>query len=79
MDTESLNLPSNNSINYQTGEIHQALPQKKCLAVQIQDMNNLHLQLNTDAHESTERGIGTQMMKICFSNVDPHMRYGKDG
>ena len=79
MDTESLNLPSNNSINYQTGEIHQALPQKKCLAVQIQDMNNLHLQLNTDAHESTERGIGTQMMKICFSNVDPRMRYGKDG
>ena len=79
MDTESLSLPSNNSINYQTGEIYQALPQKECLAVQIQDMNNLHLQLNTDAHESTERGIGTQMMKICFSNVDPHMRYGKDG
>lgn len=79
MDTESLSLPSNNSINYQTGEIYQALPQKECLAVQIQDMNNLHLQLNTDAHESTERGIGTQMMKICFSNVDPRMRYGKDG
>jgi hypothetical protein len=43
MDTESLSLPSNNSINYQTGEIYQALPQKECLAVQIQDMNNLHL------------------------------------
>ena len=79
MDMESLKLPSNASIDYQTGEVRQALPGKKTLAVQIQDMNNLHLQLNTDAHEHDERSIGSQMMKICFSNVDPNMRYGKDG
>lgn len=42
-------------------------------------MDNLHLQLNTDAHEDADRNIGTQMMKICFSNVIPTMRYGKDG
>lgn len=35
--------------------------------------------MNTDAHEDAERNIGTQMMKICFSNVIPTMRYGKDG
>ena len=79
MDVESLKLPSNTSIDYQTGKIRQSIPGKKTLAVQVQDMNNLHLQLNTDAHEHTERSIGTQMMKICFSNVDPNMRYGKDG
>lgn len=79
MDVESLKLPSNTSIDYQTGKIRQSIPGKKTLAVQVQDMDNLHLQLNTDAHEHTERSIGTQMMKICFSNVDPNMRYGKDG
>lgn len=79
MDLESLALPSNASVDYQTGEVRQDTGRKKTLAVQIQDMNNLHLQLNTDAHEATERSIGTQMMKICFSNIDPNMRYGKDG
>jgi hypothetical protein len=41
-------------------------------------MDNLHLQLNTDAHEATERGIGTQMMKVCFSNIVDDFTYGKN-
>lgn len=79
IDEKSLNKDSNASINYQTGEERYSQDSENTLAVQIQDMNNLHLQLNTDAHEDTKRDIGTQMMKICFSNVDPNMRYGKHG
>lgn len=77
MDFESLNLPSNTAIDYKTGKIRESLPSEKTLAVQIQDMNDLHLQLNTDAHEADERSVGSQMMKLCFSNVIPDMRYGK--
>lgn len=77
MDFESLNLPSNTAIDYKTGKIRESLPSEKTLAVQIQDMNDLHLQLNTDAHEADERSVGSQMMKLCFSNVIPNMIYGK--
>lgn len=77
MDFETLALPSNTAIDYKTGKIRESLPSEKTLAVQIQDMNDLHLQLNTDAHEADERSVGSQMMKLCFSNVIPDMRYGK--
>ena len=40
-------------------------------------MNDLRLQLNTDAHEDTERKIGSQMAKICFSNVHFDYKYGE--
>ncbi len=79
MDTfkDGLNLPSDQSINYSTGEINTS-GESQTLAVQVQDMDNLHLQLNTDAHEATERGIGTQMMKVCFSNIVDDFTYGKN-
>lgn len=79
MDTfkDGLNLPSDQSINYSTGEINTS-GESQTLAVQVQDMDNLHLQLNTDAHEATERGIGTQMMKVCFSNIADDFTYGKN-
>ena len=47
-------------------------------AVQVQSMNDLHLQLNTDPHEALERAVGTQMFKICFSNIVGNMVYGQD-
>lgn len=79
MDTlkDGLNLPSDQSINYSTGKINTS-GESQTLAVQVQDMDNLHLQLNTDAHEATERGIGTQMMKVCFSNIVDDFTYGKN-
>lgn len=38
------------------------------------------MQLNTKAHEATERAIGTQMFKIAFSNIIDKATYceGKD-
>ena len=47
-------------------------------AVQVQSMNDLHLQLNTDPHEALERAVGTQMFKICFSNIVGNMLYGQN-
>jgi hypothetical protein len=34
------------------------------------------MQLNTDAHESVERSIGTQMFKLAFSNLFDNLKYG---
>lgn len=39
------------------------------LAISIQSLNGLRMQLNTDAHEAESRGIGSQMFKIAFSNI----------
>lgn len=46
------------------------------LPVQIQYINKLRLQLNTDAHEANERPIGTQMFKIAMSNIFDNEDYG---
>ena len=47
---------------------------------QVQSLDNLRLQLNTDAHEAMERGLGTQFVKIGFSNVLAQATYqGKSG
>ena len=46
------------------------------MAVQIQDISYLRLQLNTDAHEAESRAIGTQFFKIGFSNIIDDARYG---
>ena len=72
---DAINNDSNNSIDYETGEIHPK--SNEGLDVRIQSMNNLRLQLNTDAHEDTERKIGSQMAKICFSNVHFDYKYGE--
>lgn len=72
---DAINNGSNNSIDYETGEIHPK--SNEGLDVRIQSMNDLRLQLNTDAHEDTERKIGSQMAKICFSNVHFDYKYGE--
>lgn len=72
---DSINNDSNNNIDYETGEIHSK--SNDGLDVRVQSMNDLRLQLNTDAHEDTERKIGSQMAKICFSNVHFDYKYGE--
>ena len=72
---DAINNDSNNSIDYETGEIHSK--SNEGLDVRVQSMNDLRLQLNTDAHEDTERKIGSQMAKICFSNVHFDYKYGE--
>lgn len=51
------------------------------LSVEIQEIDGLRMQLNTEAHEDTERSIGTQMFKILFGNIydDEDYLLGKDG
>ena len=46
------------------------------LTVEIQDLKNLRMQLNTEAHEAEMRAIGTQMFKIAFSNIIDDSKYG---
>lgn len=72
---DAINNDSNNNIDYETGEIHSK--SNDGLDVRIQSMKDLRLQLNTDAHEDTERKIGSQMAKICFSNVHFDYKYGE--
>lgn len=69
---------SNKSIDYSNGEV---LPNtnKNTIAVRVQDLKNLRLQLNTHAHEDMVRSIGTQMFKIGFSNIFDELPYGKSG
>lgn len=48
--------------------------------VQIQSLNNLRMQLNTEHHEEDFRNIGTQMFKLAFSNIIDDAEYdGKSG
>lgn len=72
---EAIDKPSSASVNYRTGEVKGSFD-KDALVVQVQDLDNLHLQLNTDAHEDTERSLGTQMAKIAMCNVIDDMMYG---
>lgn len=46
------------------------------LHVSRQYVKNLRLQMNTDAHEADARAIGTQMFKLCFSNIENDAVYG---
>ena len=73
---DAINNDSDYSINYETGEINQNSGDNT-LAVTIQNINDIRLQLNTKAHESDERAIGTQMFKIAFSNIIDNALYGR--
>lgn len=75
---ESINYDSDQSIDYSTGKISTKNSKKPLLAIKVQDLNNLRLQLNTDAHEATERAVGTQMAKVAFSNIREDFRYGEN-
>lgn len=48
------------------------------LPIQILDLHYLRYQLNTKAHEASERGVGSQMAKLAFSNIIDDVDYGKN-
>lgn len=58
---------NNNIVSSQSGDDK--------LAISIQSLNGLRMQLNTDAHEAESRGIGSQMFKIAFSNILDNASY----
>ena len=77
---EKFNLNSNNSIDYNS-DITRTSDDINTLPVEVQDLRYLRMQLNTHAHESEERAIGTQMFKLAFSNIEDTELYGlnRDG
>ena len=46
------------------------------LHLQVQDLNDLRMQLNTEAHEDIERALGTQALKLFMSNLIDNKLYG---
>lgn len=77
MDTKSLKQNSDKSVKA-NDEIFN--PGGK-LQIQVQDLNDLRMQLNTEAHEALERAFGTQALKLLLSNIYDNLDYGigKDG
>lgn len=73
---DAINNESDQYIDRSTGEIKANTTEGNKLSVQIQDLNGIRMQLNTDAHEATERSIGTQMFKLAFSNLFDNLKYG---
>ena len=66
---------SDTHLDYSTGEVVNK-ESDNSLAVKVQDLNNLRLQLNTHAHEVDSRSIGTQMFKLASSNIVDDEKYG---
>ena len=72
MDTKSLRQKSDKSI----------LPNDDIfnpggeLQIQVQDLDDLRMQLNTEAHEALERAFGTQALKLLLSNINDELDYG---
>lgn len=77
---EKFNLNSNASIDY-SSDITRVTDDINTLPIEVQDLRYLRMQLNTHAHESEERAIGTQMFKLAFSNIEDSELYGlnRDG
>lgn len=73
---DAINNESDQYIDRSTGEVKANTTEGSKLSVQIQDLNGIRMQLNTDAHEATERSIGTQMFKLAFSNLFDNLKYG---
>lgn len=73
---EQLNQSSDKHLDYFTGEVVPGAQQGHAIAVTVQDLSNLRMQLNTQAHEAELRSIGTQMFKIAFSNIIDDAVYG---
>lgn len=71
-NTEDLYQKSSQMIN-SNGAIQQTDGK---LTVQVQNIQQLRLQLNTDPHHDVERSFGTQAVKICFGNVVDDRTYG---
>lgn len=73
---KELNQQSSVHLDYTTGEEISAGKSKSCIGVTVQDLHNLRMQLNTQAHDAELRAIGTQMFKIAFSNIIDDAFYG---
>jgi hypothetical protein len=73
---DAINNDSDQYIDRSTGEVKANTTEGSKLSVQVQDLNGIRMQLNTDAHEATERSIGTQMFKLAFSNLFDNLKYG---
>lgn len=73
---DAINNESDQYIDRSTGEVKANTTEGSKLSVQVQDLNGIRMQLNTDAHEATERSIGTQMFKLAFSNLFDNLKYG---
>lgn len=63
------------SVDYTTDDVKKN-ESTEALPISVQDLRNIRLQLNTRAHESEERAIGTQMFKLAFSNIIDTAEYG---
>lgn len=72
MDTKSLKQKSDKSI-LPSDDIFN--PGGK-LQIQVQDLDDLRMQLNTEAHEALERAFGTQALKLLLSNINDELDYG---
>lgn len=67
--------PSNKKIDYLSDSVSDNTSDQS-IPVTVQDLHELRLQLNTHAHEATDRAMGTQMFKLAFSNVIDEAYYG---
>jgi len=65
---------SDRSVNYKTDEV--VTKSGDTIPVKIENLKYLRMQLNTHAHESESRSLGTQMFKIAFSNIFDDVYYG---
>lgn len=73
--SDKLSYNSDTRLDYDTGEVINK-ESNRSLAVKVQNLNNLRLQLNTHAHEVDSRSIGTQMFKLASSNIVDDEKYG---
>ena len=66
--------PSSHFVEYENNKIIPTAHDNP-LAVKVLSLENLRMQLNTHSHEDEERSIGTQILKIAFSNILPFGQY----
>lgn len=78
--SDILEYESDINIDYETGKTENRTVEdsNKTLAVRVQQVNCLRMQLNTEAHHDNMRNLGTQMFKLAFSNIVDEVLYGSD-
>ena len=79
--SDILNSKSSVTLDYTTDKVEETTPEngESLLQIRVQNFEELRLQLNTHAHDSVDRSIGTQMFKIAFSNIIDDALYGPEG
>lgn len=71
-----INNSSDLHIDYDSDTVVSTTDQENTLPINVQTIKDLRLQLNTHAHEKTERSMGSQMFKLAFSNIVEDATYG---